>query len=227
MAGPPDLLTAEWCRGRRVPYVPPLRLYIFIAAIFFLVLALSEPELVKYQVGEESESPAPAGASEGERASNDADDPDTGAGEEGSEEGFFARALEDGEDVFEDRFLDRFGRLSLLLPPLFALLLAVVYRRRRRFFVEHLVFALHLHAFAFLVLSGTAFLPTGTWDRGLKLAVTAILGGYLFLALTRVYSGRWWVTAGRLTVLAFAYMMLALLPSLFLALLWTLWTAAG
>ncbi|HSL82424.1 MAG TPA: DUF3667 domain-containing protein, partial [Thermoanaerobaculia bacterium] len=38
----PGFLSAEWGRGRRVPYVPPLRLYIFVAAVFFFVLAVTD-----------------------------------------------------------------------------------------------------------------------------------------------------------------------------------------
>lgn len=112
----PGFLTAEWCRGRRVPYVPPLRLYIFVAAIFFFVLAVTETSLVQIDLTVRG-VPAPEAAAE---------------------------TLDVA--AFQERFVDHLGRLSLLLPPVLALLLALVYRSRRRLLVEHLVASLHLHA---------------------------------------------------------------------------------
>lgn len=70
-----------------------------------------------------------------------------------------------------------------VMMPLFALLLKILYARRKRFYVEHFVFALHVHAFTFL---------TGAM---LMLARSRVLNGllsiwlmvYLFLALKNVY----------------------------------------
>jgi hypothetical protein len=131
-------------------------------------------------------------------------------------------ALMRGPEVFQDRFVDRLGRLSLLLPPVFGLLLALVYWRRRRFLVEHLMFSFHFHCFAFLVLAVVALVPTGTWKRGLAALAIAVLVAYLFLALRRVYGGRRWVTAGRVAALGLAYLLLVLLPVIVLAFAWTL-----
>lgn len=51
----PGFLTNEYIRGRRVHYVPPLRLYFFISIVFFLLLGFftddSVKDLVKLQQG--------------------------------------------------------------------------------------------------------------------------------------------------------------------------------
>ena len=187
----PGFLTAEWCRGRRVPYVPPLRLYIFVAAVFFFVLAVTETSLVQIDTTVRG-VPAPEAAAE---------------------------ALDVA--AFQDRFVDHLGRLSLLLPPVLALLLALVYRGRRRLLVEHLVASLHLHAFAFLVLSAAAFLPEAPWGRGARTVLVAVLPVYAFLSLRRVYGGPWWGTAARMALLVLGYMILAVLPAVYLAFVWT------
>lgn len=201
----PGFLSAEWCRGRRVPYVPPLRLYIFVAAVFFFVLAVTDRSGLEFQTesaGDPSSSAAPPAATDEGRLH------------------WLAEAMEADAEAFEARYLDRFGSLSLLLPPVLAVLLALVYRRRRRLFVEHLVFSLHFHAFAFLVGGAAAFLPERLWARGLNLAMLAVFLAYLAVALTRVYGGRWWITAGRMAFLVFGYLVLAVLPVALLALLW-------
>lgn len=202
----PGFLTAEWCRGRRVPYVPPLRLYIFVAAIFFFVLAVTDRSGLEIQ-RDAAEDSTPAAAQE---------EPE----EDDGDLHWLMAAMEEDPEAFAARYLDRFGSLSLLLPPVLALLLAVVYRRRRRLLVEHLVFSLHFHAFALVVGGAAAFLPDRVWEGGLNLAVLAVFVGYLALALTRVYDGRWWATAGRVAVLVVAYLVFAVLPVAVLALVW-------
>jgi hypothetical protein len=70
-----------------------------------------------------------------------------------------------------------------VMMPLFAAILKLLYLRRKRFYVEHFVFALHTHAFAFL--TGTAVLLLDRDELGI--AVLAWVAVYLFLALKRVY----------------------------------------
>lgn len=70
-----------------------------------------------------------------------------------------------------------------VMMPLFALILKLLYVRRKRFYVEHFVFALHVHAFAFFT--------AGVMMISRLEALNAVLLGwsvlYLFLALKRVY----------------------------------------
>jgi hypothetical protein len=70
-----------------------------------------------------------------------------------------------------------------VMMPLFAFILKILYVRRKRFYVEHFVFALHTHAFAFLV--GTAVLLMN-YDL-LEFVIFLWFLAYLFLALKRVY----------------------------------------
>ena len=70
-----------------------------------------------------------------------------------------------------------------VMMPLFAAILKLLYLRSKRFYVEHFVFALHTHAFAFL--TGTVVLLLGS--DALGTAVLAWVAVYLFLALKRVY----------------------------------------
>ena len=50
----PGFLTREYAAGRRVKYLNPIRMYIFISAIFFLVMFAGNEEEHKAGVGEES-----------------------------------------------------------------------------------------------------------------------------------------------------------------------------
>jgi hypothetical protein len=67
--------------------------------------------------------------------------------------------------------------------PVFALLLQVMYVRSKRYYVEHFVFALHYHAFAFLIFTVIIVLPDVL--RPALLLIWLYL--YLPIALKRVY----------------------------------------
>lgn len=74
--------------------------------------------------------------------------------------------------------------------PAVALALGLLFVRRRLFFLQHLVFALHVVAFTLLVFTlswAASFL--GTFGSGAALALLAVPPLYLFLALRRVYGG--------------------------------------
>jgi len=70
-----------------------------------------------------------------------------------------------------------------VMMPLFALILKLLYVRRKRFYVEHFVFALHVHAFAFLT---GAVMLLSPWELP-NVALFTWFVVYLFLALKRVY----------------------------------------
>lgn len=41
----PGFLTVEYLRGKQMRYIPPLRLYIFISIVFFLILRITKQEI--------------------------------------------------------------------------------------------------------------------------------------------------------------------------------------
>jgi len=90
-------------------------------------------------------------------------------------------------EALKDRFLSNLGPAMFVLLPSFALWLKLAYRNRRLRYTEHLVFALHVHAFWFVALLLT--LP----DWGLLTALALLtVPIYTLMAMKRVYGGRWW-----------------------------------
>lgn len=94
------------------------------------------------------------------------------------------------------------------LLPLFAglnLLVHVLHRsaqpHRPRRYVEHLVYAAHLHCCAFLLTMLVLALPL-PW---LPAPAVLLFGVYLFIAQRRVYGGSWWASLLRIAVLSAAY----------------------
>lgn len=75
--------------------------------------------------------------------------------------------------------------MILLMMPALALILKLLYIRRDFYFVEHLIFSFHYHAFAFLIAS-PAYLLINVWPGAISLAFLLILI-YLFWAMRRLY----------------------------------------
>ncbi len=86
--------------------------------------------------------------------------------------------------------------LVFVLLPVFALLLKLLYIRRDRYYAEHFVFALHTHAFAFLMFTLMLLLPWRWLDRALLFWMAV----YVWIAMRTVYAQgvarttiKWWV----------------------------------
>ena len=92
--------------------------------------------------------------------------------------------------------------------------LKLLYIRRRLYYVEHLVFSFHFHAFTFLLTSILIFLywllPTYTSTFSAVLLPGVFLVGvlYLFLAMKRVYRQHWIKTFIKFSILNFMYLIL-------------------
>lgn len=111
-------------------------------------------------------------------------------------------------------------KMMFLFLPLIAFVMAILYLGSGRYYVEHLLFFLHYHAFFFLagivvlVLDRIGAATTGA-ASGLVNSAEGILGTvlviyvpvYLYLAMRRVYGqGRIW-TAAKFGALAIAYLV--------------------
>lgn len=103
----------------------------------------------------------------------------------------------------KDRMMVLAPYALFVLLPVFAALTWLLYWRRRLYYSEHLVYALHVHSFAFLLLLAISVLPKTIGDL-LWIAGAA----YFWFAMRRVFGGRWWMTTLRWGVLGMVYPIL-------------------
>ncbi len=99
--------------------------------------------------------------------------------------------------------------MILLMMPALALLLKLLYIRRDFYYIEHLIFSFHYHAFAFLIMS-VALILDEVWTMSLSLSGIAFLGilVYLFLAMRRVYRQGFFKTFLKFILLNNGYLVL-------------------
>ena len=121
-------------------------------------------------------------------------------------------------DRFSERFVANLGAAMFVLLPSFALWLMLAYHNRRMHYTEHLVFALHLHAFWFIALAFA--LPDSAWLTAVAVTTMPV---YAMLALKRVYGGRLGPRLARAVVVSTLYALTLGLAMLGLA-LWSLLT---
>jgi hypothetical protein len=123
-------------------------------------------------------------------------------------------------NLLKDAFLSVLPQVLFVLLPVFALLLKVLYLFKRRLYMEHLVVALHSHAFlcavlllqSLLSLLGGLVAPDGGfvggvfgWTEGLLWAWMPL---YLLLMQKRVYGQGWLMTGLKYVVVGCAYWVL-------------------
>ncbi|GAA5445896.1 hypothetical protein Misp06_04103 [Microbulbifer sp. NBRC 101763] len=291
----PGFLTAEYFAGRRVRYVSPVRLFIFLCVTTFFVVRMSSDWSINF--GADSSSSKEA-VNIAEKKVNDALDTveqaklanannpellaelnkvqlnltddtealqdeaatiESGTSEpekltkaevtsglkqaitevdrdfleiDGLPEGFtnwldkeVARAqdniarVSDDPNRFKKAFLGSLPSTLLILVPLFALMLWVIYLFKRRLYMEHLIVALHSHAFiCFVLLLVTLLGDLQDWLTNYSLidtlcnwtlvALILWIPIYLLLMQKRIYQQGWIITLMKYWALGILYPVL-------------------
>ena len=236
----PWRLTNEFLAGHRVRYLNPLRLYLLVSVLFFFIANYGERQIERnarepIQFDESDDTPPqearepPPGATPPidipEKAKTDDEGGDLPVvvgirkdrtptafeawlkqrieekiGKHGSKGKFFLRAL-----------MQNLPYMMLACVPLFAFILKILYLLRGRFYIDHLIYALHIHSFAYLsslVITGVALgmkrlLPSVEPFLLAAMITTAVV--QIFFSIRRVYEQGWLMSLFKFFVGGFVY----------------------
>lgn len=208
----PGFLTAEFIAGRRARYVPPFRLYLIISFVLFLALSLSagRADFIHVEI-ETPESPG-SSAELAHPQMNSAGDGDMAAGHDiVHADANLSPWLKDikrrvetnlgkisgDPDSLVDMLMEHLPQMMFLLLPIFALLLRVCYLFSPFYYLEHLVFSLHFHSFAYLLYLLGMLVDTWVYEKGVGLPLFCAFVLYLLLALMRTYGSSLGGAAGK------------------------------
>lgn len=167
----PGKLSFDYNSGKRVKYTPPLRMYLVISIVFFLIMA---------QVDLSTE---------------------------------ISEAYQRNTEAQLDAIYALLPKLMFILLPLFALILKILYRNT--FYISNLVFAVHFHCFAYIILA--VMLPLESIETihpifvAMEIPLFFYLIYYLAKAMKLNYHQSWPKTAGKMLILMVAYMSLIML----------------
>jgi hypothetical protein len=221
----PGYLTREYIAGRRARYLSPVRLYLIVSVIYFLVASSTPPSMSTTRRGQVA---APGGIRIGVTGStNDvALTAEERAALLASVERApsilrpLLRAIATDPVAFRARVLTIMPRVFFALLPVFAVIVALFYRGRR--FPTSLVFAVHLHACAFAMSTLTeAAKLTGSTGLALTVGGVMMVGftAYALLALRAVFGGSWTLTVAKAAAIAIIY-LIASVPAFLIILAW-------
>lgn len=234
----PGKLTKDYLAGRRVRALLPLRLYLSASVVYFLMLSLPIfGSSFKFNSTKADRAGLDSsGVHFSTKTSRVAVSDSTVVFDSALSNGVASRFQKNrlgtlaGERLrrfngmkpseigafFRERFVHYMPNVIFVLLPVFTLILYLMYRKTGRFFAEHLIFTLHIHAFAFVALIILLLLPDFiSWVVPVWILV------HLYIAMRRVYGESGWRTFGKFAALMIGYnivlqlTMLALLAAIF------------
>lgn len=123
---------------------------------------------------------------------------------------------EDGSKgrLFIDTLRSNIPTMMLCCIPLFAFVLKVIYVRQRRFYVEHLVYALHIHSFFYLGVTIIALLGLALAKFSVSVSapiltlLSSVLLWQVILSIRRVYRQGWFFTLFKFIVGGVVYLVI-------------------
>jgi hypothetical protein len=166
----PGALTVEFLEGKRVRSVTPIRIYLLCSLLFFGTLSLMPSRKLNLRVTGGDAQIAQAAAK-----------------------------VQKDPSLLSHALQSAFPKAMFILMPLFALIVIAFYWSAEKMYVPHFYFAVHYHAFAFVVLALFEALSPLRFVavRIVRLALLLVLFLYLGMALRRVYGGSRWLTAAK------------------------------
>jgi hypothetical protein len=270
----PGKLTIDYMAGRRAQYLHPVKMYIFISLVYFLLIFKSDHEVVRVNHNTNTKSKKEIARdlknkldknpqlSESDRKnientvkgfipedstkpkfkfekqkpqisftnSNSKDD-NTYAQYQVTQaklpaderDGFFERFTAKStfayKEKYGDKALDMFKedlkhnipKMMFVLLPLFALILKVTFWRNKKYYVEHMIYAIHLHCFFFLfsamILIIQMLLPESwsTVNGWLTTLLCLYTLYYIYRSLRVLYNRSRWRTIWKMFTMSIMY----------------------
>lgn len=186
----PGLLTLDYLEGRRMRWVPPFRLYIFVSFVLFAVLSTIRM-VGDRNAAKAGTTPPPMALKVVGEAPGATPKAKPGWASDIKARG---KRAQENPDQYQRLFLANLSKALFLLMPLFAGLLHLTYLRRKTLFVDHMVLSLHHHTLSFFVilaLMGLNALPGDDWGTIPGCLLFFLPPVHLGAALRRIHGQGW------------------------------------
>jgi hypothetical protein len=219
----PGRLTLDYLRGQRARYLSPIRLYLIASLVYFLTAAAAPVDSTRSPAEVRGPGGFRIGLWDDSRSPNLTEEERAALKAQIAETSWPLRPLLEAVDRdpmgFRARIFTVMPRVFFGMLPVFAGIVWLFYRRR---FPTALVFAVHLHAFAFLLFSiPEAVKFSRSVALGAAAALTAAIGFviYTLLSMRAVFGGRWPATLTKAAGIGLVY-LLASVPAFLIIIIW-------
>jgi hypothetical protein len=198
LAFKPGFVTSEFVRGKRASYVAPMKLYVFISFLFFLLLSASSGsnEVVPSADADSTSIDITFFDMHSKELRNmhqtqlDSVMQSRGITQSGLNRYMvrqLSRVSSEGQKGFNHLLVKSISYMMFALMPLFALFIYLLNRKKAKYYISTLIFSIHYHSFIFLLLTASLVVD---WiaDIGLIIFVPLVICPvYLYLALRSMY----------------------------------------
>ncbi|MGE5399064.1 MAG: DUF3667 domain-containing protein [Bacteroidota bacterium] len=199
----PGFLTREFNTGKRATYVPPVRIYVFVSFIFFMLASMlpgnvstssSVKETEKKGIEKKEHKQKSTGVSlfavndeVPEGMSQKQYDSLVAMGKKNNSKfGNFVmeKSLEikdeEGKKEFKHKLMKNISYLMFILMPLFALIVFLFHLKKGHYYYEFLIYSIHLHSFLFLLFS-VFILLSKIWGSGYLFLIMLLISTYYLI----------------------------------------------
>ncbi len=222
----PGSYTAEYLDGHRKRFVPPLRLYIFISFLFFILLStfvnkqITITEEAKISINTDIEKRLTEGKKQDNRLSLQVGEEQENLSSKDLAQ--IAKKVIEEPDRYMRSFLNFVSWSLFFLMPVYGFILWIFFRKSKPYYFSHLIFAINQHAVIFLwsivILIIKLLLPNrDVYPENYLLWLIPI---YMFLGEKRLYRKSWLGTFFRLIGSFYIYLLLLLIAIIVLFILW-------
>jgi hypothetical protein len=212
----PGFLTTQFNSGKRKSYVQPIRLYIFISFVFFLLISVQP---FKNKSNNSTESSAvnlsfQKISSDQLRGLSDSqiDSVLIANGMEATALNKYiahqlVRTSSDGKHEIGPYLTKNLSYMMFALMPLFAFFVYLVYRRSAKFYIECLIYSIHLHSFLLLLFALYILISWFFASFTLFVIIWILSTIYFFMSLKRIYKQSSARTIWKMLILGFMHLV--------------------
>ena len=166
LIGKPGFLTKEYVAGKRFRYIHPIRMYIFISAVFFLFIFSGDQKMVDVNTKASNSSGIVFGDSAYSKVAR-YDSAQRKLPKNKKDDWFTTKLIKQqilinkkyGNDQNKiltaviENFKHNFSKILYLSLPIFAFFLWVLYKRNKSYyFADHMIFSIHLYCAYFIII---------------------------------------------------------------------------
>ncbi|UAY57193.1 DUF3667 domain-containing protein [Arachidicoccus terrestris] len=199
----PGKLTVAYQQKKRQSYIPPISLYIFVSIVFFLLLPMFQQSLFSVKYGDAKQQKVEEAkpdsikdvsiqkllqedAKKNGREINAAEKYTSEVGDD------LLSELRENPKEFKERLMHSFPKIFFFMIPVLAGLLKLfLIRQKKYYFVDHAVFALHMHSFVFIICIIPLINPFDSLQTNLSNIALIACILYYIIAIHRVYKSGW------------------------------------
>jgi hypothetical protein len=212
----PGEMALEYVAGKRVRYMPPFRLYLFISFIFFILLRLSANTDSNIKLISVSDKDEEVKTEQSINSSVNSAEREVAVKEkEGVEIKKQNKAKEEikaNKELYVSRFFTYLSWALIVMMPLYAFFLWLLFKKHQRHYLAHFIFSLNQHAFLFVILSiliifQLLFPQKQTMYEGWLLLAFPV---YLIAGGRKLYKAKWRTIILRMTAAFFIYQIIVI-----------------